>query len=124
METNNALIAKFMGWQSKMFQVYADQEKEQIWFRPGEDFPSDYYRSVELLFDSSWDWLMPVIEKIEKLGYDTGICGVLIGKENLTEVLITPCVKKNGSVEVHSRTSQPKFENVYRSVVEFIILTQ
>jgi len=29
----------------------------------------DDYKTDTLYFDSSWDWLMPVVEKIEMLGY-------------------------------------------------------
>jgi hypothetical protein len=50
------------------------------------------YPRQQFKFDKSWDWLMPVVEKIENLGY-----GVTIGtgtfcliqndwKEDLTEI--------------------------------------
>ena len=31
------------------------------------------YNDEEILFNSSWDWLMPVVEKIERLGASTEI---------------------------------------------------
>lgn len=117
--TDNELIAQFMGWKNRIFQVYADKPEEPIWFRPGEDFPS-YYKTVgELEFESSWDWLMPVMEKIETLGYDTGVCGIVINGEKLTEVLISPQIKNN-KIEVHFRTDEDKLLCTFKAIVYFI----
>lgn len=118
---NNEIIAQFMGWNTRMFQVYANKEEQRIWFRPGEDFPSQYRTTIELEYETSWDWLMPVIEKIETLGYDTGICGVVINGEKLTEVIISPQVK-NDKIEVHYRTDEPKLTCMYKAVVDFLKL--
>lgn len=55
----NKLIAEFMGWQLvegvTWESNWQNDKKEMV----GKDFSSD------LLFHSSWDWLMPVVEKIE-----------------------------------------------------------
>lgn len=48
------------------------------------------HRADELKYNYSWDWLMPVVEKIESLGYDTNIftdedgCQCMIWKQGLS----------------------------------------
>jgi hypothetical protein len=63
-------VAKFMGYQTRMFKVYNDQPEERIWFL-GEDLKEGYLRVVELRFDQSWDELMPVVERIGDLWIPT-----------------------------------------------------
>ena len=60
--TNNELIAEFIGFQKTNLGWFDNEETM--------NFKSDgnTYGSYELKFHSSWDWLMPVIEKI----YDEG----------------------------------------------------
>ena len=55
MEKNNKLIAEFMGYEVKHGKCYSPK------YNDGTIAP--------MQFDKSWDWLMPVIEKIESLGY-------------------------------------------------------
>jgi hypothetical protein len=54
--TDNELIAEFMG--QRVTPVGLRREVMQ----------KSYYAN-ELKYDTSWDWLMPVVEKIESLGY-------------------------------------------------------
>ncbi len=62
MENNNKLIAEFMGF---------TQEKNIGWYDNDMLMSQNVYDSQdgncfdELLFHTSWDWLMPVVEKIE-----------------------------------------------------------
>jgi len=49
MEKNNKLIAEFMQKGSDGFGLY--------------DFDGCHYRLDELKFHTSWDWLMPVVQK-------------------------------------------------------------
>lgn len=58
--TENELIAKFMG-----IPTYNEVGKGYLYNDPSVINQSD------LKFDSSWDWLMTVVEKIESLGYTT-----------------------------------------------------
>jgi len=81
----NKLIAEFMGWkfkESKPYKVWdpkfiSDEQPPNDWLMTTwiiEDFKS--YLMKTLKFHSSWDWLIPVIEKIEQ--FDNGVCSVLI----------------------------------------------
>lgn len=58
---------------------------------------------------------------VEELGYDTGVCGVVINGEKLTEVIISPQVK-NDKIEVHYRTDETKIICTYKAVVDFLKL--
>jgi hypothetical protein len=66
MEETNRLIAEFMGFTKEKNLGYYDNNENmsQVVYdvQNGNCFD-------ELLFDKSWDWLMPVVEKIENLSY-------------------------------------------------------
>ena len=89
METTegNKLIAEFMGYQilRKKFETQRMcSSNETTWVMDEDDIVCDAkgnevdderqepYFDLEMLpFNSSWDWLMPVVEKIESLTYGT-----------------------------------------------------
>ena len=69
-------------------------------------------------YHSSWDWLMPVVEKIESLGYVTQIWG-LWNKNYTYSFSITQ--KGNLNIQVGRGISDhSKIESVYTGVIEFI----
>lgn len=57
----NEILAKFMGWKEIPEMPYVKNRYQQmqglLWF------------ASELKFHSSWDWLMPVVEKLESIGF-------------------------------------------------------
>ena len=57
MENNNKLIAEFMQKGSVGFGLY--------------DYNGKHYKLYELKFHTSWDWLMPVVQKIGDDYYNT-----------------------------------------------------
>tara|TARA_R110002020_G_scaffold272495_1_gene487633 strand:+ start:84 stop:374 length:291 start_codon:yes stop_codon:yes gene_type:complete len=57
MEENNKLIAEFMQKGSVGFGLY--------------DYNGKHYKLYELKFHTSWDWLMPVVQKIGDDYYNT-----------------------------------------------------
>lgn len=105
-KTDNELIAEFMG---------ATLHKE-VWTAGG--FPSrtwDFKQfsaipiyGGEMLFATSWDWLMPVVEKIENLGISTKIdCDGISTNVTIRHI----SVWENPS---------SKIEKVYKALLEFI----
>ena len=63
MENNNKLIAEFMGL-----------KEGKKYLSPSLDAPESigmgmYVSLDEMRYHTSWDWLMPVVEQIESLGY-------------------------------------------------------
>ena len=70
----NKLIAEFMGLELEetlegLF-VYAKKEQSRIKLN---DIKTEFYEIHELLYQTSWDWLMPVVDKIEEMGFKTAI---------------------------------------------------
>lgn len=103
---NGILIALFMG-------------AEYVNDAP-EDFPNGYYMDKNLplepedwFFHSHWDWLMPVVEKIETI-VDTFVIETTT-YENKDKDYVVHCSKINRLV---SHTS--KIEVVYNAVINFI----
>mgnify|MGYP000061743786 FL=1 len=56
MNNENKLISEFMG------VVFHDDENQYC-------DSEGYYIGLDLKYHTSWDWLMPVVEEIELLGY-------------------------------------------------------
>lgn len=65
-EENNKLIAEFMG--AKWYKNYMGDPPS---WKGGDNSISHLLdNAVNLEFHTSWDWLMPVLIKIETLGYN------------------------------------------------------
>ncbi len=90
----NSLIAEFMGI----------PKREQTGF----EHPSN------LSYNSSWDWLMPVVENIEGAGHTMHI------------VRFDVCIKENNTISspticfIQGNIKKGKIIVVYKSVIEFI----
>ena len=98
MEASNKLIAEFMQKGSKGFGIY--------------DFDGCFYNLSELKFNCSWDWLMPVVEKIESYErYDVDILqyGTRIS-DNQKEIVNN----------IANTSFDTKIDHTYQAVVEFI----
>ncbi len=118
---NNILIAKFMypklfeeGVKPMEFIKIADVEYGMLYTRQ-MIFAEDIYNNEPtknksfMLYHSSWDWLMKVVEKIELMGYRVS--------SKFTECVIC-------DINYHyNRTfisEDSKLHSIYTSVVEFI----
>ena len=97
---NNKLIAEFMGWnltRSGAIGYYMDCYDDSIC----EKLPT----VEELKFHESWDWLMPVVEKIQDI-HGTRICIVGNGI----------CFEKGEEYIV----ANTKIKAVYKFVIKYI----
>ncbi len=111
---NNKLIAQFMGVPSFRFGTITKYQtnnpsKEAYSYPENLDFEND------LKYNSSWDWLMPVVEKIRKttINIDINIIGdvsIQCGEGEAHKEIIT----------LYEECNQSNLEMVYRAVVEFI----
>ena len=95
---NNVLIAEFMGL----------QEHKGSYFFPKND---EWIRNVELDYDISWDWLMPVVEKIESLRDP---------KDNAYRFSIDMCNAQIEGARIEMLGGVNKLDTIYDAVVQFI----
>jgi len=100
MKKNIELVAEFYG-------IHRNIMNPDQWVVPykltGHDI---FYETYQLEFDKSWDWLMPVVEKIESLGFATRIIdnGLCIDSDSI----------------IIERWRKSKLHGTYLTVVEFI----
>ena len=71
--TGNKLIAEFMGG-----KLDSHQSKYYYFINKGR-------YETELKYNSSWYWLMPVVEKIEASGFDVNIKGITCSINRICE---------------------------------------
>ena len=106
-KTDNELIAEFMG--AKPDTVHTPIG-EYVWF--DKAFLNFHlFNKKNLQYNSSWDWLMPVVDKIESSGIRTQIH---------RSMLDHTCVFYNGSYDSGPIGGMTKIECVYKSVVDFV----
>ena len=107
---NNKLIAEFLNWEfddlSETFETPFLKLVEPHAF--GDEQFSCKLQDFELEFHSNWNWLMQVVEKIEKLK-----CTVVIEK-NICRI------HKGGLHFGHAYKFETKIEAVYNACLEFI----
>lgn len=100
----NKLIAEFMGW-NKMPETYNNEKGEVVSYGRSQDLYTlsliNYKNANEFEYHSSWDWLMPVIKKIENINHDSAVI-----LEEQVKVLLLP---------IYSEINK-----VWCAVVEFI----
>jgi hypothetical protein len=102
---DNILIAEFMGFDPITEKYFEDNgfenEKQMI------------IDTSSCKYSTSWDWLMPVVEKIEKEGFKSTIENQWAGFDG--------CTDENDGLWIDSKTPcNTKLEATYKAVVEFI----
>lgn len=119
---NNHLIATFLGFTIKKG---AWEESFTGWYIPIKDFvDKEYVHPDHLQFHTSWDWLMPVLDKIEKMGHQTVASQMDFGGEkhhyinimtNVDFIKATPDNPYKLGGQAFS-----KFAAYYEGIIEFI----
>ena len=96
MKDNNTLIANFLGLELQEDNTYFDYES------------CEYINQEDLNYNTSWDMLMQVVDKIESLGFETSLT-----KENFF-------IRMAGGNTQKGIMYTDKKEAVYNACVEFI----
>lgn len=114
---DNKLIAEFMGVQYKSDEDYIKNLKEMrengIYFEQG-------YMESELNYHESWDWLMSVVEKIERQEreYEEGFSySIQIEFDN---AVIWKHSEFQESIRIVEISGSNRFDATYNAVLEFI----
>lgn len=110
---NNKLIAEFMGAKYRKHPMkHLGNENEYLFEQPPcKYFSMTQFSEDRLYYHIYWDWLMPVVEKIESLGYLFFISDLKIEIANKKEY---PNKSKNYFVP------GTKLNAVFTACVEFI----
>ena len=98
MNVDNKLIAEFLGYS----QPHPDYPDTTYWYK------KNFTPLTILSFDTDWNWLMEVVEKIESLGFE-----VQIYKK-------TCFIYKLGNTLTIGKDSETKIQAVYNACVVFI----
>lgn len=102
---NNRLLAEFLGWEE---QKYPTERWFGHWFEPSGK------HHIHLHFDTDWNWIMLVVDKIENLGFN-----VTIGAGEycrIGESFATP----DFDVEIEIEYDGSKLDCVYSACVAFV----
>lgn len=91
---SNTLIAEFMQL-PKQLEMYENP------------ITGEYINSSELNYDSCWNWIMTVVEKIESLNFRVSIT------EFCTNI-------SNEKVKISQWESKNKIDKTYKAILEFI----
>lgn len=127
-KTENELIAEFMGYQ---YFPYKDEEKGWLhgWIKPevnrkmgGIAYKVQHdlllcRRKDDLKYHVNWDWLMPVVEKIESTQRSTLLYG---GIANLKPYFFRIAGSFSGDFETEA-SGKTRIEAVYKAVLKFIL---
>lgn len=119
---SNKLIAEFMGGKYNN-QVNFRIAQNEIWLpiHGVTKFNTADLGSGKILeYHKSWDWLMPVVEKIESLGYTTLIKNYGDEFSNFVEILNTDEDPLQICCFTEHVMLKSKLELTYKAVIEFI----
>lgn len=105
----NEVLARFHGWRHS---PTPKGKGAGLWYFP--EWNKAAFKSTCFLYDKSWDWLMPVVEKIESMGCIVEIT-LCLGKVCKIRKVISKtqdwqtCHESNSTIEA-----------VFKACVEFI----
>ena len=129
---NNKLIAEFMGIYFKNNEYQIDNENLRWMVISANSWLNDL-EEQDFDFHSSWDWLMPVVEKIESLNLGNTTIKTVFSEEDLYInsnvsflIMHKECyVNFFGEMKVYENwisvtECNSKIEAVYNACVEFI----
>jgi hypothetical protein len=96
--------------------LHSDDNTSTIWYNKGyseAEVHNDEIETQEPKYHTSWDWLMPVADKINELGYEVLISRIscqtnlILDRDNPISSMVCGDVKK-------------KIEITYEAIVQFI----
>lgn len=108
-KTDNELIAEFMG----VPQI--NDNGVIVWDNQRTGKTIYCLQSRYLRYDTSWDWIMPVVEKIESLGYGFRI--------DPWSIFVTEYISGNENDIIHVTIDDapyPKIRHYYHAVIKAI----
>lgn len=113
---NNTLIAKFM----VPDQIDNIRDHNRIVFKKPIDNQSTWFLD-ELLYHKSWDWLMPVVEKIEDLDPNSRVTHTYSVDITGNGTTISPNIwGGDDRWMIRHNSRNRRLRNTYDAIIEFI----
>jgi len=106
----NKLIAEFMDWEK------SDNSYNNVEIYNRKKIYGNWRGASFMKFHKSWDWLMPVIDKIESFTDDLNQCRYNVEIEQCFVCIID----NHNSEDIIKLDADKKIDAVYQAVVEFI----
>ena len=100
---NNKLIAEFMGLK---YEPYYLPQYKTIQYKYGEFVESEHFNKEELKYNTSFDWLMEVVEKIESLGSSKIMNTILYSRFEVKHNQVLLCWNKDNNYQIKIETLQ------------------
>lgn len=123
-DEGNFIIADFMDIEPMKWKSEYDGSDMMIWV--DKEKKMTVYDEPELHYHTSWNWLMPVVEKIEK-GFDGRLFHSTIDSmfswdaESESYFVVHSCyIAENSRTVFESKEHREKINAVYEAVVQFI----
>lgn len=121
----NKIIAEFMGWKRSLIESLSTVDLGgyyTIGVPHSQTMYNKPYADIDLLkFNSSWDWLMTVIERVENISRDPlhGKFGVYIGS-NCCTIQGSKMLTNVYKVYFQDHYASTKIEATWVAIVNFI----
>ena len=119
----NKLIAQFMGYKYIPFDETKPKNSPVGWWKDNRvgiinKIEKNYLcrKHTDLNYYSSWNWLMPVVEKIDDMK-DVRVNDITIG---VTSTIIYARSKTNSFFKQQNHSGETRIERTYNAVIEFI----
>jgi hypothetical protein len=112
MKTDNEKIAEFMGWQKASKGYMVPNLYPFTGYSTGETECTD----TEMEFHRRWDWLIPAVEKIDKLYHNT----FPSNSEFIRRILAKEQPFEGPYMDVIALPLATPIDEVYKAVVQFI----
>jgi len=109
----NKLIAEFMAVKNEISDIYYLPQFGHYFNCYGHLEYNECFRLDELKYHSFWDWLMPVVEKIDKIGFNVQIGRISV---NISRILDG----ENTIIGLVCGDIDKKLELVFSACVNFI----
>ena len=109
------LISSFISEAETLYSEFGDFIHSR--YNGDNSSEANYYTWASMKFNTSWDWLMPVVEKIESLNFDNYTVGWESSKNFFCFYKSFDTGEREDTINVERSSN---IESAYHAVVKFI----
>lgn len=117
METNNILLAEFLGWEKLVVDwdeyIIPNHLDSSNNLEKSDGTKHTTYCTESFKFHNDWNWLMSVVDKIESLHYLVNISSAMVYINGDNGIIVNP-------INVYKEGGQTKHKCIYEACVQFV----